>query len=119
MNKNILHLLLPITSIALIGGGIASSLVLTSCGNKTIILRSKREIDKYLKNNSQNCNYFVANIDETTDQLTEPQDFYNFILPHYTKQAFINGIISHFSLEVKDADGVNVIITNNLITLKA
>jgi hypothetical protein len=115
MNKKILtKTLLPIATVALLGGGIASSLVLSSCGNKTIILRSKAEVDKYLMDNSQNCDFFDASVNDA-NLLTEPQLFYNFILPHYTKQAFINGLISDF-LKVA-GNNMSIIINNNSFIL--
>jgi hypothetical protein len=67
MNKKILaKTLLPIATVALLGGGIASSLVLTSCSKKSdggIIyegtFNSEDEIINFINNHSQNLNYTI------------------------------------------------------------
>jgi hypothetical protein len=68
-------------------------------------------------NNSQNCARFDANVDNI-NRLTEPKGLYNFILPQYTKQAFINGYISYYSQKINIDRNINVIINNNSFTLK-
>jgi hypothetical protein len=59
MNKKILaKTLLPISTIVLLGGGIASTLVLSSCGNggnKVVTFTTAAETLEYLEKNSTNC----------------------------------------------------------------
>jgi hypothetical protein len=59
MNKKILlKTLLPIFVVALLGGGIASSLTLTSCSNNKkdyIILNTREGVIEYLNKHQQHC----------------------------------------------------------------
>jgi hypothetical protein len=53
MNKKILtKILLPISTITLLGGGIASSLILTECSNSKIIFKNPSEVGSYLSSHS-------------------------------------------------------------------
>jgi hypothetical protein len=66
MNKKILaKTLLPISTVALLGGGIASSLVLTSCSKKdgNLTFTNIESINKYLDNHSINP---LADYDDPT-----------------------------------------------------
>jgi hypothetical protein len=92
MNKKILtKTLLPIASIALIGGGIASSLALTSCSNGTKL--TSRNYAKYLDNHAVKCEDATFYINGS-NEITDTTNFFTWLSNNYTKQVFINGIIS-------------------------
>jgi hypothetical protein len=90
MNKKILaKTLLPISSIALLGGGwIATSLTLTSCGNKSVFLNNETKALQYLTKNSQKCPEANFTFDEDS-----AAEILNFIVKNYSKQACINAAI--------------------------
>jgi hypothetical protein len=120
MNKKILtKTLLPISVVALLGGGIASSLILSSCSkDKTIVLKSNEEIIQYLQDNAQTClesqNTFLY--DSYSHALSSPVDFFNFIKTYYTKQAYINGFIFSYALNAKE-EVTSVTVKDNFIKI--
>jgi hypothetical protein len=95
MNKKILaKTLLPIATVALLGGGIASSIVLNSCSegtNESIIL-TVNNYEEYLANHVVKCEeeYFTTNSDY---EINLVDDFFVWLSHNYTKQVFVNGII--------------------------
>jgi hypothetical protein len=95
VNKKILaKTLLPIVSVVLIGGGIASSFVLTSCSNdKEVILSSSVAAENYIRKHARvfPSNEFHYN---AISKITEVYPFYDFACLYYDKQAFINGEIA-------------------------
>jgi hypothetical protein len=53
MNKKILlKTLLPISAVTLLGGGIASSFILTECSNSKITFKNPSEVGSYLSSHS-------------------------------------------------------------------
>jgi hypothetical protein len=93
MNKKILaKTLLPIATVALLGGGIASSLVLTS-SSKDLTISTQAEAAKYLLKHARVFPRSVFYYDEN-NELINADSFYDFAYPYYDKQAFINGYIS-------------------------
>jgi hypothetical protein len=51
IKKVLIKTLLPISTVTLLGGGIASLLTLTSCSSNKVILKSSAQAAKYLENN--------------------------------------------------------------------
>jgi hypothetical protein len=69
MNKKILlKTLLPISVVALLGGGIASSLILTSCGSKKdLVLKfeDKDEVSSYLAKNQRDLSHNFTQLSDS------------------------------------------------------
>jgi hypothetical protein len=112
MNKKILaQTLLPITSITLLGGGIATSLVLTSCSSnssKVIILDTVEKVNNYLiahKQTGHDVVPFTFSVGGSGQRvLDSPAGYLMNVLPLYNKQAFINGVIYQIYMKNKDND---------------
>jgi hypothetical protein len=123
MNKKILlNTLLPISVVGLLGGGIASSLALSSCSSsKKVVLTSYMQAIEYLAKNAVilprgNYEYIEG---EDGDEVIETQcaTFFNNILPVYNKQSYINGYIAnlcYLSENLWDIGG-KITIENNKI----
>ncbi|MDR2829810.1 MAG: hypothetical protein LBB45_02040 [Methanobrevibacter sp.] len=101
IKKTLLKTLLPITSVALIGGGIASSLTLTSCSNKKVIIKSQKQAIEYLLKNAvilPSGKYeYVINETSNKKEIKESDAalFYNKILSAYNKQSYINSMVAN------------------------
>jgi hypothetical protein len=125
MNKKILlKTLLPISAIALLGGGIATSLTLSSCSSKKVVLASYMQAKKYLAKNavilpSGSYQYEISagNYPEIIE--SQRAIFFNNILPVYNKQSIINGIICSISntyTEIFELGG-KITIENNKLSM--
>jgi hypothetical protein len=120
--QTLLKTLLPIASVALIGGGIASTFVLTSCGEKATILNNKAEAISYLQKHKQNTNlqreFNSAHIDS---DIAIDNDYFYYLIgdttpdsrPIYTKQAFVNGLINDIVYEFDTDANFKLKIYNN------
>ncbi|MDR2830873.1 MAG: hypothetical protein LBB45_07570 [Methanobrevibacter sp.] len=95
MSKKLFTKLLPISTIALLGGGIASSLTLTSCSKKEIRVDASNTED-YLVTHRQNGPDKEVEYDENGNIID--YSFPIYLLKHYTKQALINYMIYSTSL---------------------
>jgi hypothetical protein len=98
MNKKILlKTLLPISAVALLGGGIATSLTLSGCSSKKVVLASYMQAKKYLAKNAVILpeGSYQYDTEAGFPEIIESQrtTFFNNILPAYNKQSIINGVI--------------------------
>jgi hypothetical protein len=93
MNKKmLLKTLLPIVTVALLGGGIASSLTLTSCGKSKIIFRSEDDLNSYLSKHSSSGDEIEFAYGEN-GYLEDVNNYHSYLLPVYTRQNFINSML--------------------------
>jgi hypothetical protein len=123
MNKKfLLKTLLPITSVVLIGGGIATSLVLSSCSKK-VVLTSYMQVIEYLAKNAvilPSGSYTYDDV-EGVYEIVEYQraTFFDSILPVFNKQSYINGVIAYICYGAQnpwDSDAkITIAIENNKI----
>jgi hypothetical protein len=103
MSKKLFTTLLPIATVALLGGGIVSSLTLTSCGKSKIIFRSKTDVDNYLLKHSSSgmpdTFYYEVSSDEDNGRLPEAEvdRYHSYLLPIFTRQNLINSILYVYS----------------------
>jgi hypothetical protein len=122
-NKILAKTLLPISTIALLGGGIASTFVLTSCGEKATILNNKAEAISYLQKHKQNTNLQREFDSEYIDPdiVIDDDNYFYYLIgdtipdskPIYTKQAFVNGLINDMVRQFDSAVGFKFKIYNN------
>jgi hypothetical protein len=89
--KTLLKTLLPIASVALIGGGIASSLILSSCSKGTILTVNNYE--EYLANHVVKCDEKIVETDAYRD-IIDVDDFFAWLSHNYTKQVFVNSLVT-------------------------
>jgi hypothetical protein len=121
MNKKILaKTLLPISTIVLLGGGIASSLVLTSCGN-SITFKSVSDVDKYISKHAVKLSTIGDTFyyNNSSGELENSDSFYRFVYDKYNKQAYINGVLALYAggSGVFDDGGKIILKNNNSISL--
>jgi hypothetical protein len=98
MNKQILFkTLLPISTIVLFGAGLSLAIVLTSCDDEKVyeLKYNNDDVENYLRNHKQNC---VANT-FSVEGGTLGEDYFDFLINNYNKQAFINGLVTQMLLE--------------------
>jgi hypothetical protein len=113
MSKKIfVKTLLPIATVALLGGGIAASLTLTSCGEKEIRLDRTNTLD-YLLSHKQDSPYKEVEYYEDGD-IVDQGSFAVFLQKYFTKQAFINAAICSTYLEMDDYE---LVLKKNTITV--
>jgi hypothetical protein len=116
MNKKILtKTLLPISTVVLLGGGIASSLILTNCSN-SITFKSVADVDKYLSKHAVKLSTsgYTFMYDSDSKQLDDSESFYKFVYDKYNKQAYINGVLAMYAGgSGVFANGGKIILKNN------